>query len=80
MSLLSISLASGKFYDSEGAERFFDAQGFCTAPDRVIEDLRIPLHEPKILVGSQRLESLDPHPKWFETKFLQPPGWEGLVE
>ena len=65
--------------DSEEPERFFDAQGLCTAPERLIEDLRIPLHEPKILVGSQRFESLDPQPKFFETDFRQPAGWANLV-
>ena len=65
--------------DSEQPERFFDAQGLCTAPERLIEDLRIPLHEPKILVGSQRFEALDPQPKFFETDFRQPAGWANLV-
>ena len=45
--------------ESEHPERFFDAQGICTAPDSVIEELRIPLHEPKIMAGAWKLEQTD---------------------
>lgn len=42
--------------DSERPERFFDTQGFCIDPEGLIRELRIPLHEPKILAGNTCLE------------------------
>ena len=45
--------------DAEQPERFFDAQGFCTDPDGVIRELRIPLHEPKILAAHIQLEKAE---------------------
>jgi hypothetical protein len=45
--------------DAEQPERFFDAQGHCTSPQGLIEQLQIPLHEPKILAGYCRLEPTD---------------------
>lgn len=45
--------------DAERPERFFDRQGICTTTQGLIEELRIPLHEPKILAGYCHLESTD---------------------
>ena len=65
--------------ESEHPERFFDAQGMCTAPDSVVEKLRIPLHEPKIMAGGWKLERTDLGHIHFEAGRALP-GSESLVD
>ena len=75
--------------EPERAERFFDRPGNCTSVQGVIEELRIPLHAPRILAGNwkpvisqvshahfetpQRLMST-----WYSERFLPVPPPEHL--